>query len=510
MALRFQRRVRLFPGVRLNFSRSGVSTTIGVRGASVTVGPRGTHLNAGIPGTGLSSRTRLDAPAPAARRQFAYQNAAPVSQSRLTGWPSQEAATPIRSADVNELTSAGLGELKRLVNEAAVRRRALAATVAAETATLAKARARLRFARSFIVRIFTYERVPRLIEAAAAAESKLQAVQSELEACRVDVEFGLDEPALASYATLVNAFDALSECHAVWDVTASRATDQVEERTAAVKAISRAPVKLARAAPEIIGCSEPVLRFGNEAGRDIFIYPSFVMMTGQAGEVGLLEFGEVITSCSAAAVAETETVPPDAERIGETWAKANLDGSADRRFKDNQAIPLVRYGEIEMVSLSGFYEVYLASDFNRASAYVRAYLRHVAALADLARREPAAEAWPQPVEDDGEGDAGPPPPPEPAPWKPRLIGDWITLVGLVMALTYAVMAMMDARTPVPPPTPAKPVAAQVEKAAEPKTRPKASPRRRARPAEKPAAANAVEVAPPLPIRAPDDPAGIPY
>jgi uncharacterized protein DUF4236 len=39
MGLRFSRRVTLFPGVRLNFSRSGVSASIGPRGASVTIGP---------------------------------------------------------------------------------------------------------------------------------------------------------------------------------------------------------------------------------------------------------------------------------------------------------------------------------------------------------------------------------------------------------------------------------------------------------------------------------------
>ena len=55
MSLRFLRRVSVLPGVRLNFSRSGVSTTIGVRGASLTLGGRyGATANLGIPGSGLS------------------------------------------------------------------------------------------------------------------------------------------------------------------------------------------------------------------------------------------------------------------------------------------------------------------------------------------------------------------------------------------------------------------------------------------------------------------------
>jgi hypothetical protein len=54
MGFRFRRSVRLFPGLRLNLSRSGVSASVGGRGAWLTLGPRGARATVGIPGTGLS------------------------------------------------------------------------------------------------------------------------------------------------------------------------------------------------------------------------------------------------------------------------------------------------------------------------------------------------------------------------------------------------------------------------------------------------------------------------
>jgi hypothetical protein len=54
MGFRFQRRIRIGPGFRINLSKSGVSTSLGTKGAWFTVGPRGTRTTAGIPGTGLS------------------------------------------------------------------------------------------------------------------------------------------------------------------------------------------------------------------------------------------------------------------------------------------------------------------------------------------------------------------------------------------------------------------------------------------------------------------------
>lgn len=54
MGFRFRKSVKLFPGVRINFSNRGVSSTIGKRGASINVSKRGVRGTVGIPGSGLS------------------------------------------------------------------------------------------------------------------------------------------------------------------------------------------------------------------------------------------------------------------------------------------------------------------------------------------------------------------------------------------------------------------------------------------------------------------------
>jgi hypothetical protein len=59
MGFRFRRSIKLFPGVRLNVSKSGVSTSIGVPGAHVNVGAKGTRTTVGIPGTGISYSEKI-------------------------------------------------------------------------------------------------------------------------------------------------------------------------------------------------------------------------------------------------------------------------------------------------------------------------------------------------------------------------------------------------------------------------------------------------------------------
>jgi len=62
MSFRFQRRIKILPGLRLNVSKTGISWTAGTRGVSVTARDGKLTGNVGIPGTGLSHSKRLDLP----------------------------------------------------------------------------------------------------------------------------------------------------------------------------------------------------------------------------------------------------------------------------------------------------------------------------------------------------------------------------------------------------------------------------------------------------------------
>jgi hypothetical protein len=57
--LRFQKRLRMLPGVRANLSKSGVSASLGPKGATVNVARDGVTTSAGIPGSGLSYRQKM-------------------------------------------------------------------------------------------------------------------------------------------------------------------------------------------------------------------------------------------------------------------------------------------------------------------------------------------------------------------------------------------------------------------------------------------------------------------
>lgn len=59
MAWNYRKRIKIAPGIHLNLSKGGVSTSIGPKGAKISIGENGTYLNTSIPGTGLYSRQKV-------------------------------------------------------------------------------------------------------------------------------------------------------------------------------------------------------------------------------------------------------------------------------------------------------------------------------------------------------------------------------------------------------------------------------------------------------------------
>lgn len=59
MPIRFRRTFRILPGVHINVSKHGVSTTVGPRGMHLTFNRYGVRQDLGLPGTGLSESSYI-------------------------------------------------------------------------------------------------------------------------------------------------------------------------------------------------------------------------------------------------------------------------------------------------------------------------------------------------------------------------------------------------------------------------------------------------------------------
>jgi hypothetical protein len=387
MGLRFRRTVKVFPGVKLNISRSGVSASIGVPGATLNVGNQGARFTAGIPGTGLSYQHRFKNPAPPQAPQAALPPAAPrravpvPSQSPLSAPRPMHAPAGIASAPVEALTSPRLRELRTLVVDAYTESARLQQELhgGEKRKTAAQKRAHQWQRDTIRQTLFrnTYEQVLNEYE---AARDDLRAIKLELEKCQISLGMEMSTWMETTYAEVLSTFQALSGCVAAWDVTSRTKVAKFAERSAADVSFARVPIKLDSRPCPVLAHAGSALRFQNTNGGDLFLYPAMLVVHTYAANFAVLDLNEVNASFTLTTFHETGMIPSDATSLGQTWTRVNVDGTPDRRYSDNQMVPIVAYGTVRFSSPSGLNEEFMFSSAEKAMLFVGAFNAHKAAL----------------------------------------------------------------------------------------------------------------------------------
>lgn len=383
MGLRFHRSFQLFPGVRLNVSKSGLSASFGIPGATLNLGPRGLMSTVGAPGTGLSYRQLYGRAAP-------NNVAPPATPDALPAEPRQSpfanyyqplpALREINSASVEDLTSPSLVELREMIAQAKTQKGEIEADLWEAQAEVQRQSDELEKKSKSIFRFLFKRRIAALEESLPVVEAEVARLDEWLASTNIAMQFETSAAAKRAYGSVVRAFEALRLCQKIWDVTSDRANNRYVQRTLASRGVLRAPVTLDYATSDLLQFDGQAMRFGNVNGEPIMIYPSMVMMPRQDGAFALVDLREVRLAYEQSSFHEEDGVPEDSELAGYTWAKCNKDGSPDRRFASNYQIPICLYGTLEFSSEGGILEEYQFSNAAAALEFGRIFHDYQSAL----------------------------------------------------------------------------------------------------------------------------------
>ncbi len=363
----FRRRIKIIPGVRLNFSRSGISTSIGIRGANFTFGKDGAYLNTGIPGTGIYKRQKISSSSKLNNNLRAEENNDTNSQSLI------EQKDNIFSVEPDKITSQNMEGVKQSIIDAHNQRKELAVDIKKVKKDLLWSKVKLFFVYLFIVG-FVYKKIAEEIR--ADIENQKQAIlelekQKSESYVQLDAEF--DNESLNKYEQVLKNFKELMDIEKIWDITREEENDKTKTRSAASRAIVRKEIKIGLKDLEDIKYSKQALCFNNSNGADLYFYPSFIVMQGK-DSFGVVGLDEIEFSFNSAKLIEQEKVPKDSEIIEYTWFKVNKNGQPDKRFKDNYQIPVVKYGVINLKTSNGVNEEYQFSNYLLSEQFSNAFL----------------------------------------------------------------------------------------------------------------------------------------
>lgn len=86
MGFRFQKRIKIAPGIKINLSKSGISTSLGGPGFTHNIGHGKRRTTLGIPGTGLSHSTEHTSHRKAQPAPVVPTGDEPSTQEIAIGW----------------------------------------------------------------------------------------------------------------------------------------------------------------------------------------------------------------------------------------------------------------------------------------------------------------------------------------------------------------------------------------------------------------------------------------
>jgi hypothetical protein len=267
----------------------------------------------------------------------------------------------VRSASTELLTSESLKELKQLIQTTHEEQESIKSDLEA-----AREEKRTAYDKWFswddgvlLKRIFKKKFAERKT-ALDTAEAKVVELEEQLRMTRIATQIDIDKQQAELYFRMRDAFARLSECAAIWDIKSHKGTDKFHQRTTADLHISRARTRFVLDGCDLITWNQQVPHLENVKGGDMFLYPGFILYRAARSAFSVIGYHDVHCMVSVPEFQEPEAVPADSKVVGQTWAKANKDGSRDKRFVNNYAIPIALYGWWSLKSETGLWEEFFS------------------------------------------------------------------------------------------------------------------------------------------------------
>jgi hypothetical protein len=393
MGWRFRKSFTVVPGLRLNLSKSGLSASIGGAPFTLNVGPRGLMGTASVPGTGISYRQHFssgaahvaDTPVSYGTDPVPVPAPVPTPVPTTTTFFNTAPIEEIHSASTELLTSATLKQLKELIQTAFRQQQEINSDL--DKARDAKIRTQHRYdswERGFLFKRLLKQAFAKRKEENETETARVDELEQQFKLSKISTYIEIDGEQAALYYRLRDEFAALSDCAAIWDVKTRQATDRFHERTTANVRLGRERVRFGLGSCDLIEWEQRVPHLQNAKGGDIYLYPGFILYRAAREAFSLIEYHDAPGNVTSVSFQEEDGVPSDSQVIGQTWAKANKDGSRDRRFANNYQIPIARYGAVVLKSDHGLWEEFQFSNVQKLVNFANALNSFTSSFARVA------------------------------------------------------------------------------------------------------------------------------
>jgi len=190
----------------------------------------------------------------------------------------------------------------------------------------------------------------------------VQLKKRDKERFAMELYYNMDEQFQMVYQQFNTHFAAFKSSARVWQYLQSHRTHDLKRNAGAGQLIKRIPVRT-------ISTNEVPLRYFvtnvsipciKLSVLDLYFLPERLLIK-RGNTFASVFYKNLHIDGFISQFVESEGVPRDAKVVGHTWRYVNKRGGPDKRFKNNQQLPLCAYSQYTLTSDTGIYEVICTS-----------------------------------------------------------------------------------------------------------------------------------------------------
>ncbi|KAF5045072.1 hypothetical protein DSECCO2_485070 [anaerobic digester metagenome] len=319
-----------FGGVRFNFSKSGIGTSVGVKGFRVGANSRGNYIHIGR--GGLYYRAAIG------KKKSSYRGTPSQSPSSTQVQRPLSPQVPQAELHFQKIDSSDLAFIvdsssQEVVNEINAKRKKSPFWPLALLLTF----------------------VPGAGIPLAMLAAILLAILVDKKRKTTVLVYDIDEDTEQEIQSFYNAFDELVGCSAAWHVSSQASVYDKKYHAGANQLVKRASVRISYKTLEYLktNVKVPAIPVGSQT---IYFFPDRILIYDKKS-VGGLAYGSFSVMQRSQRFIESGVVPRDGTVVGHTWQYVNKSGGPDRRFSNNRQLPILLYSEVLFASNHGLNEL---------------------------------------------------------------------------------------------------------------------------------------------------------
>ena len=348
---------------RLNFSKSGVGVSAGMKGARVSVNAHGAYINVGANGVYYRKKISSTGTRNSGKRETSASPSNDFMRSQTT--------------DVSKLVDTSDAELLREMNSRIQSPRnafwqlILLIVITVCLAFLADSAPNSVVLMGHLTTVQILFGIVFLVFALGML--RIRVLHRREQAKRVThLNYKLSDEYKQEFGRVYKSIASLAGTNRIWSVGLITPTWDWKRNAGASSLVTRTPVQIGILTPPFIETNFRV--YGLKLARMQILFFPDQMIIFQNGRYGAIAYERAELEWATTTFVEDGTVPSDSRFVKHTWRYVRKDGGPDMRFTNNRQLPVLEYGQFRISSQTTGLDLQLmVSSSSKAGEFVRAY-----------------------------------------------------------------------------------------------------------------------------------------